>query len=410
MKKYYFHYLRKSPMFHFSLHAKELFHSNFLAWLGTDDELKPVFKMVMLELGIDENFVDSWGTDFEVLREKYNLDLIVKAPDKWQETECNDAKKQVVPGQWYVVIENKFKSIPTKNQLDRYTKEIESKSGTNLANVEKLLLVPSDHFVQSGHRVTLGNDWRVVDYTQVVSALIKSAVFVNDLYKKAIIFDYIGVVDALVNIVQSQNVSIYDKFLCVPSKELDDLHIADLVDKWRAACIADMLTEKTGKEWTVGYTNKQPIIETFYRFDDIIVGIQIQGCQYRRYIIGDIKESDIPTVSKGFLSDTRKEFRDKMLKLYPNVFVDKAVKGEANKNYCSYDKDTEGDTFWYQYVVIDQNATIEQIMECVASDMKIIKGLFNSIKKNLAIMGFCKKLSSAFNRSMPISELSKFTP
>lgn len=367
MMNHFFQYLKESPMFHFSLHAKELFHSNFLAWLGSDEELRPVFKAVMMGLGIDKAFIESWGDNFEVLREKDNIDLVVKAPDGVRNAKLSDAKEQIVHGKWYVVIENKVKSVPTDEQLKRYAKKCDEKT-------LKLLLVIS------GDSRELDNGWRRVNYTQVVGALKESVDKVTDPYKKAIISDYIGMVESLVGIIESQNISINSKYLLQPSKELDELRISDLVDKWRAAQIACMIFEKTGLNCTAGYTNKQSLIEAYTECNGVTVGVQIQGSQYRHCIIGDIRETNIVDTSKGFLKETRKEFREMMRSLYPNVFNDKSVRGEGNKTYCAYGNKTDNTIFWYQYVVIKDDATIGQIMECLASDMKMIPEYLNHEK------------------------------
>lgn len=361
-------YLHQSPMFHFSLHAKELFHSNFLAWLGTDAELRPVFKAVILRLGIDKTFIESWSDDFEVLREKDNLDLVVKAPDGLRNAKHKNAKAQIVPGKWYVVIENKVKSIPTERQLKEYTE----KCGDD--TIRKLLLVIS------GDAKDLNNGWRRVNYTQVSDALKESLPLVINDYKKAIIADYIGMVEALVAIVNSVDISMDSAYLYVPSRELDDLRIADLVDKWRAARIANIININTGLHCNPGYTNKQSIIETFVPFKNFSIGIQIQGKQYRRCIMGNIPEEEIVEVSEGFLKGTRAEFRNEMNSLYPGVFDTTPISGEENRNYCSYGKKTDGVTFWYQYVVIKKDTTIGQIMECLASDMKMIREYLNHVK------------------------------
>lgn len=360
-------YLKESPMFHFSLHAKELFHSNFLAWLGNDAELRPVFKAVMEGLGIDKAFVDSWGDDFEVLREKDNFDLVVKATDKFQDDKHSES------GKWYVVIENKVKSIPTDRQIEEYTKKLKEYTKNSVDSpVEKLLLVIT------GDAKDLVDGWRRVNYTQVCDALIKSLPLVTNSYKKAIIEDYIKMVEALIAIVKDVSIDKDSAYLYIPSEELNDLRIADLVEKWRAANIANMFTAETGSNSSPGYTNKQSLIETCITVEDVDVkiGIQIQGCQYRRFIMGNIKEGEIVKASKGFLSNNREEFRNNMLSLYPGVFEDKFVRGEKKRDYCSYGKKTDGKTFWYQYVVIKKDTTIGQIMDCIAKDMQKIKELF----------------------------------
>ena len=351
--------LGHSPMFHFSLHAKELFHSNFLAWLGSDEELRPVFKSVMICLGIDKTFVESWGDNFEVLREKDNFDLVVKSHDGLRDAKRRNAKPQIVPGKWYVVIENKVKSIPNNKQLQEYKEKCSDD------NIKKLLLVIF------GDAKDLNNGWRRVNYTQVCNALKGSLALVTNDYKKAIIIDYIGMVEALVAIIKGVDVSLGSKYLYVPSKELNDLRIADLVDKWRAAQIANIINIKKGLHCNMGYTNKQSIIETFIHFNEFAIGIQIQGKQYRRCIIGNIPEDKIVEISKGFLKGTRAEFRNEMNLLYPGIFDTTPISGEGNRNYCSYGKKSDGETFWYQYVVIKEDATIGQIMECLTADMNM---------------------------------------
>ncbi len=359
----YFNYLEESPMFHFSLHSKELFHSNFLAWLGMDSELRPVFKAVMEGLGIDKTFIESWGDDFEVLREKKHLDLVIKAKDTTRKSKKRNGRDQLVEGNLYVVIENKIKSIPNEAQLNGYNSDCQ-------ANTVKLLLVIT------GDPKELNNGWRQVNYSQVVAALKGSLDLVENTYKKAIIEDYIGMVEALVDIIKSQTVNLDSPYLYFPSKELNDLRIADLVDKWRAAKIAEMISSKSGLNCGAGYTNKQSLIETFAYFGDIMVGIQIQGGQYRRCIMGHIKESEIVDLSKGFLSDTRDNFRSNMISLYEGVFEEDPIKGEKNRNFNSYGKKTEGATFWYQYVRLNPQATIKQVMDCIDADMKKVAELF----------------------------------
>lgn len=366
-------YLNESPMFHFSLHAKELFHSNFLAWLGMDPELREIFINVLIEgFGIDEETVKSWVNEIEVLREKDNLDLVVKAPDHIEKSKRRKANDRIVSGQWYAVIENKIKSIPNKDQLVRYADDINKKCGGDPGKVEKILLSICESDIE------LTDGWRLVTYSNIVDVLKDSVNQVKDPYKKYIITDYIKMIEALIDILNSEEVNMTSPFLFRPSRELDELRIADLVDKRRAARIAEIYTKNTGLKYDSGYTNKQSLIETFARYGNIGMGIQIQGSQYRHCIMGDIKESEVVDKSNGFLSNTRKAFRDKMLKLYPDVFESRSVRGEDNRHFNSYDKNKAGNTFWYQYVTIRPDATIEQIMECIAEDMKTARIIFST--------------------------------
>ncbi|MDE6553869.1 MAG: PD-(D/E)XK nuclease family protein [Muribaculaceae bacterium] len=366
-----YQYLKESPMFHFSLHAKELFHSNFLAWLGMDPDLRGVFINVLTAgLGIDEDTVKSWGTEFEVLREKDNLDLVVKAQDHVEKSKRRNANDRIVSGQWYVVIENKIKSVPNKAQLDKYADDINNKCGGDPIKVEKFLLTICESDIE------LTSGWRLVTYSKIAEALKKSINHVKDPYKKYIISDYVRMVEALIDILNNEEVNMTCPFLFRPSRMLDELRIADLVDKRRAARIAEIYTKNTGLNYGSGYTNKQSLIETVKRYGDISVGIQIQGSQYRHFIMGYIKENEVADRSNGFLSNTRKEFRDKILMLYPDVFESSSVRGENNRPFNSYDKNKEGETFWYQYVTIRPDATIKQIMDCISEDMKTADIIF----------------------------------
>lgn len=88
-------FLKQSPVFSMSLGSKELFHSNFWAWIIEQEEGRPFINVF---------FPDFKLSDFkEVKREDGNRDLVIR----------NNA------GQEYV-IENKIKSYPSKEQLEKY--------------------------------------------------------------------------------------------------------------------------------------------------------------------------------------------------------------------------------------------------------------------------------------------------
>lgn len=99
--------LQDSPLFQLSLTSKELFHSNFLYWLGVT--YRDLFKETFSNLGCR---TAAWPEDWTVEREykaakSISLDLCVKGPGK--------------NGKIYLILENKVKSIPNQQQLNRYT-------------------------------------------------------------------------------------------------------------------------------------------------------------------------------------------------------------------------------------------------------------------------------------------------
>jgi hypothetical protein len=91
--------LKRSPLFQLSLASKELFHSNFLAWLCQThpNHAGRVFATFLRR-------VPSACEGLRVYRERHNIDLLLE-----------------YPGGENLVIENKVKSLPAKEQLEEYT-------------------------------------------------------------------------------------------------------------------------------------------------------------------------------------------------------------------------------------------------------------------------------------------------
>lgn len=103
--------LQDNAMYRLSMSSRELFHSNFWAWLiDKDNKFTSVF--------YDEYDND---IDVEVLREKNNFDLSLEIGDK------------------FIIIENKFKSLPNKSQLKEYLDKVETSNDDNTK--VKLILI-----------------------------------------------------------------------------------------------------------------------------------------------------------------------------------------------------------------------------------------------------------------------------
>ena len=65
-----------SPMFNLSLSSTELFHSNFLAWLGNNQGTKVFFEEVIKDLVNDPYLFPS--KNWTVMREDKHFDLCIK--------------------------------------------------------------------------------------------------------------------------------------------------------------------------------------------------------------------------------------------------------------------------------------------------------------------------------------------
>lgn len=144
--------LKKNPIFQLSLASKELFHTNFLYWLATTEELRPIFCKIINNMLGDDSLLftennDEWkigDVSFKdencvVLREYNNFDLCICKVKDSSETSGEDGKSATVnsqdskdineidkdrAGEIILVLENKFKSVCSREQLDRYNEKI----------------------------------------------------------------------------------------------------------------------------------------------------------------------------------------------------------------------------------------------------------------------------------------------
>ena len=177
--------LKNNPIFQLSLSSKELFHSNFLAWLAEDDNTRCVFNKVM-QTWLDDKNWEYKPNEMEVKREYNHFDFCVC--DKLT-IDGND-----VTGSVQVVLENKFKSIAYKAQLVDYkdrTKTLneegyENKYKAEEANNGKILprgwrdevehpntkyILPTlaDNFLDKDEIQSLG--WKIVTYAEYAKLL-----------------------------------------------------------------------------------------------------------------------------------------------------------------------------------------------------------------------------------------------
>lgn len=177
--------LKNNPIFQLSLSSKELFHSNFLAWLAEDDNTRCVFNKVM-QTWLDDKNWEYKPNEMEVKREYNHFDFCVC--DKLS-IDGND-----VTGSVQVVLENKFKSIAYKAQLVDYKdraktlneegyknkyKAEEANKGKILPrgwrdevehpNTKYILLTLADKFLDKDEIQGLG--WKIVTYAEYAKLL-----------------------------------------------------------------------------------------------------------------------------------------------------------------------------------------------------------------------------------------------
>lgn len=207
--------LKRSPLFNLSLGSKELFHSNFLAWLGNNYSTRQFFKAVIDE--ITKNSI-KWPGRWFVEREDHNFDLCIKDDNN----------------NYLLVIENKVKSIPVLKQLMVYAGlwHAQNKKSKPKAN-KYLLLTLVGHFPHQP-QIQQQGVWEIVTYDSLALVMRMHLSKVTDLYHLSIIHDYIHFIEILSRLAQSWTLQLNAPFCLVNnSNKVVDNKLQDLKEKIR---------------------------------------------------------------------------------------------------------------------------------------------------------------------------------
>ena len=373
--------LQRSPMFQLSMGSKEQFHSNFLYWLSLIDQNKFV---KLLNTILNTNDVDcDWG-NWSAKREHKHLDFCIIS------TEHRKERIQLV-------LENKFKSIPSKTQLDRYF--------TNTPNCKHYILLTL--IEEFPYKEDIKN-WKIVSYKDL-SISIDHIYRDHAGYEGEIIRDYSAFISAFHNLSAYWKVE-RDNLLINNRVEYQHLRINDIYQKviysqLLAMIISDMgisenkvLRELDHKEMfeifskeseesknhifvNSGLTNNQGLLEIKVRFDkNTAVLIQLQGRQYRRCI-----ERNTGSLCDNFnwlCSDDADGIRElfsyneheQPCRPYPDGLCRNAEPYKVHdedkhlNGFCKF-----GNGFIYQYVKIDKNVSVGTIINAVVSDVEYFR-------------------------------------
>lgn len=379
--------LKNNPMFRLSLGSKELFHSNFLEFLW--DSNHGSFFNMLKELGCKR----TWNDETYVLsREKENFDICIfhKKGNKI----CYD-----------LIIENKVKSIPRKEQLKEYYEKARDHGSSN---VDLILLSLVEEFPdksiieQEKFKKECGN-WRIVNYNQLYDAI--SKVYSNT-DNTNYITDYcyfINQMHSLQSIILGEEFENEAYYKGEEQKLLEKVRLHDLYIKLRASKFISLLElkleqklEKEGiakvitipcddykKYDDIRQKTKDEIIRVFLNYTiqsgtgmiaafiykkgnngDKIIEVVIQGDQYRHGInspryksSNDDKETKLKNLWKDVSDDKyMKQTNDnsQFLEQYRNQY----------KDFCVY-----GDDYVYRYLKIDSKK-VNELIEMMVDDIK----------------------------------------
>lgn len=368
--------IEKSPMFQLSLGSKELFHTNFLYWLSKAEP--NAFWRIMGKFGIN---ADDKGS-LVVKREWEHLDLSI-VHETVKKKKGKDVK---IVDNIVAVIENKVKSIPRIKQLKNYNKEIEKVNKDN--ECKKILLALIDPGFDHNEE-----GWSCVTYEEYRGFIEDCLTIIENDYDRCIIEDYYNMIDTLISfkdewlredfssmkymdIIEDSSVKDDEVFSV---DDYIDLRINDLrhkiifskmfsslevnLNKHNPETEIETVTDIFEKNipLTIGYgmTNATGLIEAKVKINaDYLLGIQVQGYQYRHFI-----EFSNSSCVKEFI---RKELQDMFGQNHKEEF------DISNKKICSY-KNREGKkTFQYVYRRIREDETVDDVVKNIVDDVKYL--------------------------------------
>lgn len=369
--------LQDSPLFQLSLTSKELFHSNFLYWLGVT--YRDLFKETFSNLGCR---TAAWPEDWTVEREykaakSISLDLCVKGPGK--------------KGKIYLILENKVKSIPNQQQLNRYVA---------IRNVAPtcdfvLLSLATDFPDKDQIDVNSGGKWIVWNYGDLAAALDKALTSCGGNvrpFHKAILEDYIQMVRGLDGLFGHLTVDDNGRYCDNVSQVYANLRMDDVYEKIRTSLIAEKLRNRLKKEFpnqTIdikselkieeigesnekpltkvyvdsGYTNKQGVVDAKVKIDNrYVLTVQIQGKQYRHAIEWLQSQGN---ASKNWTATQKESFVCRKLNFFDvTKFPYPQKSARSNGLYGKFKDD-----FLYRYRKIKDNETVDNVLNEVVDDI-----------------------------------------
>ena len=271
--------LNNNPIFQLSLSSKELFHSNFLAWLAEDKNTRGLFNHLM-KVWMKDSEWEYIPQNMEVKREYNHFDFCV-----CEKYSIND---KTVTGNVKVVLENKFKSIAYKAQLQKYegrTRTLneegyknkfkaENTEGHSKKNLPKnwkeqveqnstkyiLLTLAEDFLDKDFIKTELG--WTIVTYADYSKTLRENIGLISDCFYRKIIERYCDFIDTFSTHINScmNNINIKDNWDFLDNAEFKAVRCNDVWQKLvmhKCALELSKMLEEDGCETSTVSSDKE---------------------------------------------------------------------------------------------------------------------------------------------------------
>lgn len=345
-----FQILENSPLSSLSLGSKELFHSNFLWWFVKQN---PVQGGVIFGDFIERNRGQAIAKP--PLREKENIDLRLTFADGQE-----------------LIIENKVKSLPYKQQLESYAKKTPNSS-------HLLLTFEEPEFLKS-----LDPSWAFLSYSDLSDRMHSHLSEIQDPYQRCLVADYVDFVRALAEIDKGTAINFESDDYSFPlSAKLAELRLNDfyLKKKYEKIAIethrrlvalfsddqvklnispADPSVRLGDFIVNTGFSRSQGLLDVFVKLtDDVMLGVQLQAGQYRLIVcsIRDPRNCEVTARDLG------------------NAWFDFSRFGEAIREYPKAGEFNKyGERFLYRRVQVDQPYKVGQLIQYMINDAMRARG------------------------------------
>ena len=326
--------LEESPIYAMSLGNHELFHSNFWAWLFKNTSQGSEYVKVFFDT-FDSN------SEFTVEREQENRDLTI-----WQNRRA-------------FVIENKLKSIPSVEQLQKYTSKLKDKCE------EAVFTGMVNPFSENNKGPCFSSEesnkyWGFKGYLDIGKEIKRIAQNETCYKTRQLISDYAQMIcdanDLLNEIITSIG---KDNLIIRPAEtngektRLEKIKLQDIVLKMNAALLLSNEIPINGLSRELSFNHKKATMTFRLKNKDAShsAGIQIEGNQYRRFLECEKKDQcdDIYILTKS-----AQWFDEKFDDKNREVFGKKTSMSPDNGKYNVYEKPH---SFVYQYWDLNKTYT-----------------------------------------------------
>ncbi len=347
--------LKNSPIYTMSLGSKELFHSNFWAWL------------------IEQN-----GEYAKIFFKKIDCsNLDVQREEKGRDITITSQKKKYV-------IENKLKSMPDLEQLVKYTDDLkDSFEGGVLTGIKKPKFI-------------LPKGWNFVSYKEITDEIEKIAILCNNEFVKNVTLQYVKDLRNVFKLINSFEEITGQNFPGGDTKIIEKLsnkaiRLWDVCQKYKTEEFAKILEvtlkdfqskiQESGFELSIetGFSHSTSFLDVrFIRArgeeEEVSIGVQLQSGQYRRFatLCGNNSSENVYKTFKkyGWFEEYNKNSK--------YIF---GQESSMKKSYCCFNGGTKVKYYFVDQHYIIKNYSFADLTDRIKKDLEQAVTIVNKYYK-----------------------------